>query len=231
MPGPLGRRVPKDFRHVELYPLRGLPLGEQPTHVPMAIGVNWYSNFDRPERDADGRYWIGRGNLGNIRGGHCVCIRSADQADAVGWWDFYDQGSEGACVGFGCSRMMSLLNRRRYAARWLWNEAKMVDGFDDTNPGDDNGTTVSAGCDVLRTQGHRRVLGPLTLCPRAAEGISANRWATSWDEVRRTVGATGDGVQILNSWGRAFPRAVRLTDEAGARLLAEDGEFTVVTDR
>ena len=26
-----------------------------------------------------------------------------------GWWDFYDQGTEGACVGFGCSRMMSLL--------------------------------------------------------------------------------------------------------------------------
>lgn len=230
MPGSLGRRVPLDFRHIERFPLRGLPLGEQPVHVPMAIGVNWYRNFDAPEW-LDGAYWIGRGALGPVRGGHCVCVRPSDLRDAPGWYGFYDQGLEGACVGFGCSRMMSLLNRRRYKATWLWNEAKVIDGFDDTNPGDDNGTTVRAGCDILRAKGHRRVIGPLTCRARTGEGIAANRWALSWDEVRRTVGATGDGVPVLNSWGTNYPREVRLTDEAGARLLAEDGEFAVVTDR
>lgn len=228
--GPLGRRLPTDFVHVDRWPLQALPLAEQPTSVPMALGVNWYTNFDNPIRDSKGRYWIGRGPLGTIRGGHCVCIRAAAQKDATAWWTYYDQGREGACVGFGCSRMMSLLNRRRYDARWLWNEAKRVDEWPETVPGDDNGTSVRAGCDVLRKQGHRRVWGPITFPVIQREGIAANRWATSWDEVRRVVGAVGDGVPILNSWGQSYPHVVWLTDETGARLLQEYGEAAVVTD-
>ena len=41
-----------------------------------------------------------------------------DSAELVG---LLRPGPEGACVGFGCSRMMSLLNRKRYDARWLWD--------------------------------------------------------------------------------------------------------------
>jgi hypothetical protein len=229
--GGLGRRVPTDFSHVEKYPLSALPREEQPSHVPMAFGVNWYVNFDSPVKEADGRYWIGRGNLGTIRGGHCICIRSVSQMDTTDWWKFYNQGAEGACVGFGCSRMMSLLNRKRYDARWLWDQAKIVDEWPDTNPGDDNGTSVRAGCDVLRNRGHRRVWGPITFPPMSGEGISANRWATSWDDVKRTIGSAGNGVPLLNSWGVDYPHVVWLTDEAGARILSEDGEAAVVTDR
>ena len=72
------------------------------------------------------------------------------------WREFYNQGQEGACVGFGSSEMMSILNHRRYDARWLWNEAKKIDEWPDTNPGDDNGTSVRAAMDVLRTEGHIR---------------------------------------------------------------------------
>lgn len=86
---------------------------------------------------------------------------------------------------------------------------------------------MSAACDVLRGQG----LATPGHAAAPADGIAANRWASSWDEVRAALGATGDGVALLNSWGRSYPHIVYLTDEAGARLLAEDGEAAVVTDR
>src|SRR4051794_26720201 len=153
----LDRLVPDDFRHVEKYPLTATTTPARP--VPVTIGVNWYENFDRPVKDSRGRYWIGRGDLGQIRGGHCVCLEPGDPTDgtlqdSASWWPFYDQGNEGAGVGSGSSGMMSLLNRRRYFARWLWDRAKQVDQWPDTNPGDDNGTSVHAAMDVLRNAGH-----------------------------------------------------------------------------
>ena len=161
---PLGRRAPSDWRHYEKYPLTAATTPTTPT--PVAIGVNWYEDFDTPVQKGS-RYWIGLDakKLGNVRGGHCVCLEPGDQLNGSGtvvrllqdsqsWWDFYDQGREGACVGFGCSRMMSLLNRKRYDARWLWDWAKSTDEWPETNPGDDQGTSVRAACDILRSRGH-----------------------------------------------------------------------------
>ena len=54
----LGRRVPTDFEHVERYPLRALAMAEQPANVPMAIGINWYREFDTPVRGRDGRWRV-----------------------------------------------------------------------------------------------------------------------------------------------------------------------------
>jgi hypothetical protein len=173
--------------------------------------------------------------------------------------------------------MMSLLNRRLYAPRWLWDEAKRVDPFPDTNPGDRNETTVRAAMDVLRAQGHRRVYGGRELAPRRSEGIVENRWAITVDEVRTSIAggtpvvlgcdwyaafaapervgrewwigrnrlgrALGGhavciyrasdalgAVGIVNSWGPQYPR-VLLSYELLARLLDQDGEATLVTDR
>ncbi len=50
--------------------------------------------------------------------------------------------------------MMSLLNRKRYDARWLWDWAKSTDEWPETNPGDDQGTSVRAACEILRSRGH-----------------------------------------------------------------------------
>ena len=50
--------------------------------------------------------------------------------------------------------MMSLLNRKRYDARWLWDWAKSTDEWPETNPGDDQGTSVRAACEILRARGH-----------------------------------------------------------------------------
>jgi hypothetical protein len=142
MAGALGRRVPTDWKHYEKFPLTASTVPGVP--VPVILGVNWYSNFDNPKQDGQGRWWIGRGDLGNVRGGHCVCLAPGDQLapntnkivrrtqDNLTWYEFYDQGHEGACVGFGSSRAMTLMNRRTYDARWLWDQAKMTDEWADT---------------------------------------------------------------------------------------------------
>jgi hypothetical protein len=38
-------------------------------------------------------------------------------------------------------------------------------------------------------------------------------------------------VDILNSWGRGYPHLVRMPVTVLDRLLREDGEMTLVTDR
>lgn len=248
MSGALGRRIPPDFQHVEKYPLSALPPAELPAKVPIAIGVNWYTAFDRPEAVAFGsltRYFVGRsGSLGTVRGGHCVCVKSSNLSDPLSWWDFYNQGEEGACVGFGSSRMMSLLNRKRYDARWLWDAAKTIDPWPETNPGDDEGTSVHAAMDVLRGKGHcvweslyaGRTWQERDLeVPVAGEGIAANRWATSVDEMRAVLQSPlNDRLEafpFVNSWGRSYPHITWIPYAVMGRLLAEDGEATLVTDR
>lgn len=117
------------------------------------------------------------------------------------WHWQHDQGSEGACVGFGSSMMMSLLNKRqRYNPWWLWNESKKIDEWSDTNPGDSNGTSVRAACDVLRVQGHS--LWNIEQ-PSASEGITANRWATTVDEMRTSI-ASGVPMSIGINWYANF---------------------------
>ncbi len=246
MAGALGRRTPDSFNHVEKYPFSAV----QPLST---ISVN---------RSLRLPYW------------HKT----------------WDQGSEGACVGFGTSMMLSIINEaqaraalhlpysHRYDPHWLWNQAKIVDEWPDTNPGDNNGTSVHAGCDVLRTQGHVRVISGKDRAPNVAEGISTNRWATSVDEVRTAIslgipcsigvnwysnfdnpmlasdgknwigkGSLGSirgghcvciygawdkyqAVCIKNSWGGSYP-LVWMPYTTLARLIAEDGEVALVTDR
>lgn len=246
MPGALGRRTPEDFNHVEKYPFSAV-------QSLTAITVN----------------------------------RSLRLPYFHTTWD---QGREGACVGYGTSMMMSIINEaqaraatktpytHKYDPRWLWNQAKIVDPWSDTNPGDDNGTSVSAACDVLRTQGHVRVVGGVDKPVDITQGISTNRWATTVDEVRTAIslgipcsiginwytnfddpqidsagrywigkgnlGAIRGGhcvcvygawdkyqaVRIKNSWGSSYP-LVWMSYSTLARLIYEQGEVTLVTDR
>jgi len=228
----LGRRTPSDWKHVDKYPISALRTEEIPKKVPVTIGVNWYTDFDKPVKKS-GYWWIGLDskNLGTLRGGHCVALKPPSLVDPVSWWIYYNQVKEGKCVGEGCSRMMSLLNRKRYDPTWLWNEAKMIDEWADTNPGDNNGTSVRAACDVLRDQGHRRVIGSTTSPAAVQEGISANRWAATVEEVTTALGTNYQFVTILNSWGENYPHYVRMPLETLGRLLNEYGEMTIVTDR
>lgn len=231
--GPLGRRVPTDWEHVDKYPLRALPPLERPEGVPSAIGVNWYPSFDRPiKSEYDGRWRIkAPGPNERPRGGHCIAVKPPNMIDVLSWWRYYNQGKEGACCGFGASRVMSLLNRKRYQAFWLYYTGQLNDEYSDTPPAE--GTSVRAVLDVLRTMGGIVVRGNTpTVDPDPAEGIAANRWATSIDDWLLALGRPGaDEVPLANSWGTGYPQTVWLPTQAAERLLREDGEFSIITDR
>lgn len=150
------------------------------------------------------------------------------------------------CVEFAVLRMLSLLNRLRYdiTSRWHYHEMQRTDEWaGGSYPGAQpvyEGTSVRAGLEVLRVHGAIRAAaggkalqGDPAQLARPEHGIAAYRWALSWDDVRAVLGVPDwlPGVPVLNSWGRDYPREVLLLDDAGARLLREDGEFGVAVDR
>ncbi|GHE86705.1 hypothetical protein GCM10017786_17750 [Amycolatopsis deserti] len=244
--GRLGRYIPDDWRHLENYPITALLEVDRPSAVPVVIGVNWYAAFDEPERDErSGEMFIGhKGDLGRIRGGHCVCLEPGGDPDTDDWYRFYDQGHEGACVGFGWSRCMTLLNKGLYAARWLWDRAKEHDEWPQTNPGDDEGTSVRAAAEVLVSAGHVDWDPAFSdddsseragYRPDVADGILAFRWATSAADVHQVLANPRadelNAVPILNSWGESYPHRVWMPDEVLDRLIGEDGEVAIPTDR
>ena len=234
--------------HILKYPLRALDT--LPTRTAMLMGVNWYANFDRPVLRTIGgvkRYVIGEGYLGLPRGGHATALRPWGVKDLSGWYTYYNQGVEGRCVEFGGLRMMSLLNRRRYdiTSRWHYWECQRTDeweggSYPDAHP-QYEGTSVRAMMEVLRVHGAiKSKAGGAVVTPEEvpgrlsfADGITAYRWAEKWEQVREVLGVPDDlpGVPVLNSWGTGYPREVLLLDAAGDRILREDGEFGVATDR
>lgn len=236
--GGLGRVEPPDWNHVDKYPLLALPPRARPVLAPVVIGVNWYVEFDRPQKDSQGYWWVARdGKLTTVRGGHCVCLRPASVSDPASWWSWYNQGEEGICVGEGVSRGASLVNRVRYQPRWLYDRCKERDG-DPTG----EGTYVRTGLEVLRDLGHVKAkpreaenLTPRALdgrTPDPAAGITAFRWATDVQDVLRVLGFAGrDYVELINSWGRDYPHVVRMPAAVLDTLRREEGELGIPTDR
>jgi hypothetical protein len=108
----LGWRPPKDRSYLERYSLS--EESTPSTAQPVVIGVPWYSSFDQPEKFGD-KWWIGHTrSLGFIRGGHAICVQPGDAKDWFRWYYWYDQGKEGACVGYSLSRAVSLMNKKTY---------------------------------------------------------------------------------------------------------------------
>lgn len=161
------------------------------------------------------------------------------------WHWSHDQGYEGSCVGHGAAMERAIVNTaQRTALRYLrktvrydplhiWNEAKKIDEWDDTNPGDSNGTSVRAAYDVLRTQGASRVEGmdmsatnvPFPVGPQPPErgsGIRSNKWATTVDEMRACI-LRGQPVTIGVNWYSEFDRP---EGEGREFWVARDGRLT-----
>lgn len=255
---PLGRRVPRDWKHVERHPFT--------TVAPRTV--------------ASVNKWL-----------------------LLPLWHWYhDQGYEGSCVGHGVVMERAITNnrqnvlmrmfepKRRYDPISVWDWAKSIDEWADTNPGDDEGTSVRAGYDTTRLKGLRRVSSmrlvngvptPVDLQPwNTAEGISTNRWAQTVDEIRTAIalnlsvvigvnwyenfdrpvnkgrfakqwwigeGALGNvrgghalviygasdskqAFKLKNSWGRDYP-LVWMPYTTMQRLIGEYGEMALVTDR
>ncbi len=122
----------------------------------------------------------------------------------------YDQGSEGACIGFALSWAMSILNRRFYDAPSLYREAQRIDEW----PGEDyDGTSVRAGCDVLRDKGHKLMhRHSHTHNWEPEHGIVENRWAFSVDQIRTCL-AGGVPTVIGSNWYEGMDRPIKLGRE------------------
>jgi hypothetical protein len=129
------------------------------------------------------------------------------------YWRTWDQGSEGACVGFGSSVMMGVTNTRqfwrinkttqqfRYDPWWLYNEAQLVDEWAETPP--EEGTSVRASCRVLQDKGHCRVYRNVANPVDLTQGIAAYRWATTVDEMRAAL-FNQRAISIGVNWYSAF---------------------------
>jgi hypothetical protein len=223
----LGLIKPPDTDHIEKYPLSALG-ADAPTDTPVVVGFDWMTNFDSPEL-VDGVYWVGKGNLGTVRGGHCFCLKPPALSDDPAWWSYYDQDRPkptSRCVGFGDARAQSLLHGIEFNATWLYDAARNKEG----NHSTEEGSTVRAAMAVLKNKGAKAVGGA---GPSLQYSVSTYRWATTWDEVRATLGVPDDqdGVDFLNSWGQDYPHITRMTDEAGEYCLAQQGEAAVFTER
>lgn len=239
MYGPLGRREPTDWEHAEKYPFSAASVPAQP--VPVIAGTNWYREFYTPTFDpTDNRWWVARdGRLSRIEGGHAYCLKPESMRDLIGWWSFYDQGQEGACVGFATARALTMIERKRFDGRDIYHRAQKIDEW----PGEAyEGTSVRAGIDVVREEGPRQIKRGVTLDPNPDHGIAVNRWATSMDDVYTCLKSPRlerqGVVAFMNSWGqlrengrRGYPHIVYMPAEVFARLMSENGEVTVFTAR
>ena len=71
--------------------------------------------------------------------------------------------------------------------------------------------------------------------PDASQGISAYRWAQTVDEVHGVLGNEKadqlGAVPVLNSWGDDYPERVWMPDDVLDRLMKEQGEIAIPTDR
>lgn len=235
--GPLGRLPAGDSVHIEKYPLTAGEIPRGPT--PVVIGIDWDGSYDRPVKDSDGSYWIGRTPRKGIRGGHAVCLKPPALVDLDAWWRFFDQGREGACVAAATCRMMTLLNRRRYDMFPVYAWAQANDEFASTPPA--SGTSVRAGMDCARKVGMWRVRAGVTAAtPTIKDGLQENRWAMSVEDIAACL--AGDGVSadtilnagyvvMLNSWATRYPHYTRMPLEELHRVIYDQvGDATVVTD-
>jgi hypothetical protein len=249
MAGPLGRRPPTDDLHLRKWSLTAETMPTVPT--PVVLGVWWDHSYDRPKRDRDGSWWIGREPLTGIRGGHSFVLKPPKITDLTSWWAYFDQKDEGACVSFACNRMQALNNRKQFdpwpAYRWM----QLNDEFSDTPP--EGGTSTRAGMDCLRTQGLWRVRAGKTSGPFLSEGISENRWCRSTEELAACLSPADNGasvlnagyVEMLNSWGKpatmpagdvwtsdGFPHITRIPiDHVDLIVFRSDGEATLAIDK
>lgn len=240
---PLGRIKPPDWKHVETHPISAL--AAVPKGTPVPVGFNWYTSFDTPKEMASTTERmsyhlpdVSKGeSLGTVRGGHCFCLEpeGAVRDNTAALQAFYEQGSEGACEGFGHSRAMSIIRNLEFDAFWLYDEARRQEG---TYPNGEGSTNRSA-CAALQKVGHR-VQANQAVCTREVGdgpvepslGISSYHWATTAQQVLEALDRLdAQAVPFVNSWGTNYPGVVWLPVPTLERLLSEEGEASILIPR
>lgn len=112
----------------------------------------------------------------------------------------YNQGETNGCVGFSSSWMMSIYNRERYNATWLYHRACEIDGDPETTPEADIGTYVRSAFDAIRKLGHMETEAAQ---PDPRNGILSFYWCTSVDEIRTAISINRPVVLGIN-WYEEF---------------------------
>jgi len=212
--GPLGRRPPKDWVHVERFSLPAPPK----QNLPVVVGSLWLASMDQPVKGTDGRWRIcTQPNWMNAptRGGHAYCLQPLTVSD--NWWPNHDQ-QRGSCTGHSIARAAELLYRKAHDSEAWYDRNQQVDEWADTPP--QEGSSVRAAFDVWRNE------GAIPLRGGTRRKLRANRWATSGEDIGATLGYQTE-VPILQSWGRAWPRRVWAGLEVLDWLLPRDGEAGV----
>jgi hypothetical protein len=105
----------------------------------------------------------------------------------------YDQGNIGACTGYAGSWMSSMYNGLLYNAYWLYKEGQRTDNDPNTS-GDNDGGYVWAIMDVLRKQGHRKIVNGITQAVDINEGIQSYYWAKTINDLRTAASLNRIGV-------------------------------------
>lgn len=238
---PLGRVYPKHFDHVEAHPLRDEDVAT-PKIQPVAPGANWYTSFDSPTLGSDGKYYVPSKKLGTIRGGHCFCYCPPTMLarDTAAFYEFFNQGEEGACEGFGHSRRFALLFGVTFDPLHLYDDAQRIEGTYKPNGGSgDAGTTNDAACKALAKWGVHEQVGPKVAArvplskddENVVRKIGSYKWATTVDQILAVLGITDGGpIPMKNSWGHDYPQTVYFPPETVERLLKEGGECDVLVD-
>lgn len=135
------------------------------------------------------------------------------------------------CVGFSTSKVVNFFNKYAFDADWLYAECKKIDG-DPTG----DGTNARYACDVLRAQGHWRMVSgkPVKAGPQKAHGIASNTWATRVDDIRAVFSRPVPqpvliGIDWMSAWFSPEKRGADywLQDIAGAGGVAGGHEIAV----
>lgn len=130
------------------------------------------------------------------------------------------------CVGHGVAMERAITNTsqnkmlnikgwktRRYDPISIWNGAKIIDEWEDTNPGDSNGTSVNAAYRHIHKNGIVRVKRMImkdnvpipygSYPPSKKDSIASYKWATTVDQIRIAI-HNGVPVTIGVNWHRSF---------------------------
>lgn len=126
--------------------------------------------------------------------------------------DVMFQNGFNGCTGASTAELMTTLNTPAgnlsipYSWFYVWNEAKKIDEWSDTNPGDNEGSSVRAALDVARKFGmvtrknsRQEKSAPKNPVPNPDDGIVSNWWATDVDEIRAVV-ASNIPVVLGTAW-------------------------------
>ncbi len=145
-----------------------------------------------------------------------------DGAFDVADLNFYFQNGYPACIGFGCARAMTILNRKRYKAYRFYQEAQRFDGIS----GPHAGSTVHGAARVLIAQGIALATGDSAFekgwDPSLAEGIESVLYTQEVDAMRTCI-AGGAPLMIGVPWYSGYEAPVKRNGDSWLQTGANRG--------